>query len=372
MARSSYLNWLVDRYAGIALVNFLRVFKSKRLLTHPIERIGIIQPTAIGDMILCSGLINDLLIRFDNAELHLFHGISNRAAIGLLPEKVRTHCSDFKNILRTAREIRAENIDVLIDLCPWPRATAIITFLSGAKYCVGFDTPSQFRHYLYDSAVKHSDERHEVENISAMTTVFGAYRECLPVLKISGPASGMERPVDRMVIFHTSAGGSMARFKNWPDENWVVLGDALIRAGYHVGFTGTANDTAKVGRLIAQLRCPDQALSLCGSLSLVSLAAILRDVAAVVSIDTSILHLASAANANLVALHGPTSSRRWGPLNPKGIALDSPHASAGYMSLGFERHKDEAFVMAAITVADVIPAIEHLLGISLVDGTTQI
>jgi heptosyltransferase I len=56
----------------------------------------------------------------------------------------------------------------------------------------------------------------------------------------------------------------------------------------------------------------------------------------VVSVDTGIMHLAAALGVPVIGLHGPTSSKRWGPIGRNADAIDSPDPGAGYLYLGFE------------------------------------
>lgn len=71
-------------------------------------------------------------------------------------------------------------------------------------------------------------------------------------------------------------------------------------------------------------------------MSLRETAAILAHARLVVSVDTGVMHMAAALGAPLVALHGPTPSRRWGPIGENAMAIDSPLTGSGYLHLGWE------------------------------------
>src|ERR1700690_1067645 len=96
MARSSEFERAVDRYAGIPLLFLLGLARRRRVLPAAPRHIGVIQPTAIGDMFLVTGLLLHLRDRFPTAELHVFHGPSNAAALALLPIDVTGHCCLFR------------------------------------------------------------------------------------------------------------------------------------------------------------------------------------------------------------------------------------------------------------------------------------
>ncbi|WP_217579044.1 hypothetical protein, partial [Mesorhizobium sp. GbtcB19] len=70
------------------------------------------------------------------------------------------------------RALRAANLDLVIDLTPWPNLTAILARLS-APGAVGFAPPDEARGSIFDIAVEHRGDRHELDNLAAMARVFG-------------------------------------------------------------------------------------------------------------------------------------------------------------------------------------------------------
>ncbi len=98
--------------------------------------------------------------------------------------------------------------------------------------------------------------------------------------------------------------------------------------------------------------------SIAGEMSLGGLAAVLRGAAAVVAVNTGVMHLAALLDAPVVGLHGPTSRRRWGPLGERSIAL-APRDAGGceFLNLGFEYPDRVVDCMERITVDDVFAAL---------------
>jgi ADP-heptose:LPS heptosyltransferase len=128
----------------------------------------------------------------------------------------------------------------------------------------------------------------------------------------------------------------------------------LTDAGYVVGFTGLEQDNRAVEAVAKQAKVAF--ISLCGRLPLDQLGDLLTHVRLLVTVDTSVAHLASAVDAPVLALYGPTRSWRWGPLSMRGRAIDSPHPEAGYIKYGFERSPSGGQVMSALTVDAVVEA----------------
>jgi heptosyltransferase III len=83
---------------------------------------------------------------------------------------------------------------------------------------------------------------------------------------------------------------------------------------------------------------------------------------AVVAVNTGVMHLAALLDAPLVALHGPTSRRRWGPLGTRSVALAPPDATAcEFLNLGFEYPERAVDCMGSISVDEVFAAVRALL-----------
>ena len=102
--------------------------------------------------------------------------------------------------------------------------------------------------------------------------------------------------------------------------------------------------------------------SIAGELSLPELASVLRDAAGVVAVNTGVMHLAALLDAPVVALHGPTSRRRWGPVGARSIAL-APADTSGceFLNLGFEYPEGRVDCMERIAVDDVFAALREAM-----------
>lgn len=363
MARSREVLRQLDFWVGVPALGLAALLRPRRPLPAAPRRIGVISPTAIGDLILQTGLLAHLQETYPEAEIHLFHGPTNAGVVPLLPLRgVVARPCDFKQPLAIAAILRRARLDVLIDLTPWPRLTALCAAFSGAS-TVGFDSERQFRHRAFDVAVPHLRARHETENLRAMAEVFAACAFYRPRLQLDPAVPAPSLPFERLVLCHISPGGSRALAKSWPAANWAELARRLVADGYAVGFTGTKADAAAVDSVLelAGLSAP-AAFSLCGKLSLIELARALRAARLLVTIDTGVLHLGAALDAPTVALHGPTRSARWGASSAAALSLDAPHPAAGFIHFGFESHPQAGDIMASLSVDRVYQAAIDRLG----------
>ena len=362
MSRSTEFQRALDRYLGDPIAVLCSVRRpAAAKLANP-ARIGLIQPTAIGDLIIASGLIAHIRAKFPVAELHLLHGRSNRAALDLLEPGIIGHTLDFTKPIATLRSVRSLRLDVLVDLVPWSTITALICRLSGTPYTLGFSAPGRFRHFLLAHAAEYSANDHQSENFRKLGSFFGPMETYAYRLRNSFPRPDIRLPYDRLVVCHTQPGGSQARAKTWPADRWVDLARRLCDAGYAVAFSGSPADVSAIDTLIAELKSTGrECISLAGRVTMPELCFVLEHSRLAISVDTSPLHLASAVGTPVVGLHGPSRSRQWGAISPNSRSIDAVHPSAGYIQFGFEDHPSAREIMRSISADEVYQAASNLL-----------
>jgi ADP-heptose:LPS heptosyltransferase len=359
--RSSNLQRAMDRTIGGWIIRAGSLFRRRRPLPQSAYCVALLQPTAIGDTLIASGVVRAVRERFKGARIVILHGPSNAAALPLIDEKFEAQSLDFTQPWKVVQALWALKPEVVVDLTPWPRTTALCAMASGAV-CLGYDSLGQRRAPAFDIPVPHSLDRHEFENARAMAAAIAPQWKYRASIRRSFPPPDIALPYDRLILLHTVAGGSRREEKSWPQENWALLARRLHRAGFVLGFTGDKGAVATVDALRDKADLSEtQAVSLAGRVTLPELAYVLQSSRCLVSIDTGIVHLASAVGAPVVGIYGATRSRRWGPWSPGGRAVDSPHPEAGYCTLGFESRPDAPEIMAAVTVDAVYAAVAALL-----------
>jgi ADP-heptose:LPS heptosyltransferase len=89
--------------------------------------------------------------------------------------------------------------------------------------------------------------------------------------------------------------------RRWPPERFAAVGDALAADGLRVLVTGSADERAVVGAVVAGMDAPADALA--GAVSLGGLLALLAGAAVVVTNDSGPLHLAGAAGTPTVGVY---------------------------------------------------------------------
>jgi ADP-heptose:LPS heptosyltransferase len=355
---------LLDRYLGIPIVFFAGYCRRKGAIPVRPHRIGLLNTAAVGDTILMSGPLADLRAAYPESQIVYFSGPSNYEAACLLEGADVVVKLPVFSPLHAIRQVRAQNIDLLLDFGPWCRLNAIIAIFSGADFIAGFRTGDQGRHFGYDLVVDHSEHAHELENHRGLIRALGIRPSHPPQLKCSPDENQNVYDFSRrFVVFHLWPGGSAARHKLWPLGRWVALAEDLAIDRYDVVFTAAAdqrqlNDSV-INAVNPSLR---SRMRNAAGLSLRETVRLLARADLVVSVDTGVMHMAAALGVCLVALHGPSSPRRWGPIGDKAVVVEAPMSGCGFLSLGFEKARGAPPCMNAITYGAVRGVCDALLG----------
>lgn len=362
---------LLDRYLGIPLVFFLGLFKKKNNFKDKrIKSIGILCTSGIGDAVIMSGPIKDIKKKYPRSRLYLFTGSSNYE-VGILIFGIdKVIRISIINVYQSIKEIRSYNIfDVWIDIGGQARLNAIITNFIKAKYKIGFKTLGQYRDYIYDFPVIHQRGRHEIDNFRNLLKPINIICVENPRLHVNNKESRYNELLNKKyIVFHMFPSGYRSYMKEWPFQYWIKIAKIVLSRGFNVVITGSSKDKNKALSFVEYL---DNAsiINLCGKSNLYELPNILNNSELVISVNTGIMHIAAAVSSNLIAIHGPTSPTRYGPIsiNGKSIIIDPEDIQcAPCLYLGSEYKKFgktciDNICIKSITPDKVIVAINELL-----------
>ena len=350
----------LDRSFGIPTLRLLgarRLLRRRREAPADWQRVGLIKTAAIGDVVLLSGIVRDLRAARSTAHIVVFATATNAGFARLLDDVDEVVVLPVRKVARALRLIREQRLDVCVDCGAWPRLDALLTALSGARWTVGRRTPGQHRHYAFDEVVSHSSSDHELENFRRLVRTFGVDSTSPPHLRVPPGPRPLAAPY---AVLHLWPGGANSRERSWPEPSWASLAHSLNDRGLAVVLTGGPGDaTATLSLVDAWQAAGIQVTSAAGG-SAEQCARWLGNAAGVVSVNTGVMHVAAALGVPTVALNGPTSGRRWGPIGPHTRSVASPAAPDGYLDLGFERDARYADCMRAISVPAVLGAWDEL------------
>jgi heptosyltransferase-3 len=364
MQRGSRSNRVLDYWVGVPLLNLLATFRRRHLPPDQIRKIGMMCSPALGDTLLFSGALQDVRLAFPEAHITHICMRQNLAAAELIPGADARLVIDLKKPWLSTRQLRAQSFDLLLDFTSWQRLTAFYTLMSGARYTVGFSTPGQKRSRAYDRSVPHRNERHELENFRAL-------------LDESGIAPGIEHHAPRVlldphisnpfagetdvILLHPWASGQRAWLREWPESRWIALAGKLATGTTLFVISGAPSDRERMEVMVRTLTAAGlRTTAFVSPDGFRTLTQILRAARLVVSVNTGVMHLAAIAGARVVAINGPNSNLRWGPVGPSAVGVEAQGEGCGYLHLGFEFDNNLTDCMQRTTVEQVYTA-AHML-----------
>lgn len=175
------------------------------------------------------------------------------------------------------------------------------------------------------------------------------------------------RPENTMIAL---APGSTWATKRWGVQRFADLAQAILNSGMDVVIVGGPEDR-ELGQHIAAILPSGRAMNLCGNLSFLESAELLRRCAALVTNDTAVMHIAAAMGTPCVAIFGPTATEfGFTPAGTDHMILQKtglpcrPCTPHGGMVCPVGTHE----CMTAITIEEVLMAVNNVVGKKRVEG----
>ncbi|HZW40387.1 MAG TPA: glycosyltransferase family 9 protein [Ignavibacteriaceae bacterium] len=325
--RGSFKNKIIDKYIGIPALLFLSLFKKRKSLPENIQSAAIIITPAIGDTLLLQPLLRSL--KKQRIKVTLFAPKSTISTAELTDYYDEIKEISYFSPYSTIKEIRKEKFDIFIDAGQWTRLSSILTYFSKSKYKIGFKTKGQAKHFIFDKQVEHSNKIHEVYNLFNLN-VKTDEEIIFPKITLDNIKTEKNK-----IVLHLKPGGYLSYLKELPGEYAEKVIRYLLSRGYSIYLTGSKDDYIDLSKIAGKFD-REKIFNVAGKLNIKETAELIASSFLVVSVNTGIMHLASALQVNLIAIHGPTNSLRWGPLNKNSIIINSTYASAPCLNLGFE------------------------------------
>ena len=351
----------VDSWAGLALCALLFAWSRTRALlggppqpslrattppppdAEPLEprSILVIKCYGLGNVVMLLPALAALRERFPEAQVHFLTLEENRALLersGLLSRvigiRLEGYPAVFLHLWRAFRELRATRYDLVIDFEQFIKLSAIVSYLSGARERIGFNTDGQRRGWLYTTRVVYTDSEHMSGIFVRLLRPLGIDRA--PPRPAIATRESEEARVDEvltgagigpetfpLIAVHMGSGDHYYRIplKRWPIPHFAALADELAaRHGARIVFTGKgAVERELIGDARAAMKHPG--VDLCDRFSVLELVALLKRCHLVIANDTSVMHLAAAVRTPTVAFFGPTAPLQYGPGNDEDLVF---------------------------------------------------
>ncbi len=347
------------------------------------ERILVIGPSWVGDMVMAQSLFMALLERFPGARIDV---LAPGWSLPLLTRMPQVHAGiemplghgefGFALRWRIARALRREGYTRAVVL-PGSWKSALIPFLAGIARRTGWR--GEMRYGLLNDIRLLDKARLPMTVQRFVALAWPAHSEPPPVEPSAGEAAGglpaahpprlnvdvanqerlrrdMGLATGRPVVAFMP-GAEYGPAKQWPLPHFARLASQLIAGGATVWVLGSARDYAAGQRIVEGLPA-EHALNLCGRTRLEDAVDLLALCRAAVTNDSGLMHVAAALDLPLVALFGSSSPEHTPPLSARArvlyLGLDCSPCFARECPLGHTR------CLAEISPARVLDTLENL------------
>ncbi len=310
---------------------------SVRARPRQIQRVLLIRPDHLGDVLLTSAAVEWLRRGLPDAELTELVGpwsldVARHGPAGVSVQSLSfpgfgrapnpSLVAPYGLLLRVAMRLRRAEYDAAVVFRPDHWWGASLALAAGIPIRLGYAVSGTDR-FLTDAEPSapglHAAEQslRLTERLLALAGAAPTARPCQPVFCIRdderriADARWQQLDARPVVAIQPTAG---APLKRWPCDWWAAVADRLVRAGYTIVLTGGPGDAHALGGVAARMRAPPAAQL--ADLPLGVTAAIFERCALLVGLDGGAAHLAAAVGTPTVRLYGPADRRVFGPWPP--------------------------------------------------------
>lgn len=367
---------------------------------HEFDRILLIKPSAVGDVLHTIPVLAKLRERYPAARIdwmltpHIAELVRHHPALSnvvlFAREQYGRAMRDWSHSLGLARmvsDLHRAGYDLVIDLHGQFRS-AFFTLATGAATRIGFDRPRR-RGHRNARGLPSEAFAHAWTGAREMSWVAYTHRIPVPTLdahavdrylwladlldlppgdpefQVPIPAeaqAGAERILSRHGLLGKPlavlAPGTLWETKHWPPDRFAAVARHLLGEGWAVVLSGSGKDRTRC-RQVADL-CPG-VLDLSGQTRLTELAALVSRAGVCVTNDSGPMHMAAALGAPLVSVFGPTDPLWIGPYRrPDAVVRAAVPCSPCYLRKLRDCPHAHA-CMQQVTPKDVIDRIERTL-----------
>lgn len=280
------------------------------------SKILVIRLGAIGDVVHTTNAFRAIKTKHPNVKIHYMTTKTQACFLenDIDIEKVwivEKNDFKFKKVLKLAKNVKAENYDVVLNLQPNFK-TRFMTFLAGIK-----------KQHIY----KKSFKLHAVDNFFRVAKKHYKDIELPPAMKLylsddatqyaQNEFKNYSRPI---IAFNAGGIISPRQGRTYPVEKWLELGNKIQEEfGGTIILTGT-NEDYEFLKILESLK---SVKSYIGKTTLEQNAALIGQCDLMISGDSGPLHIATALNVPAIGLYGSMPISRTGTYGQNCISLKS-------------------------------------------------
>ncbi len=282
-----------------------------------INKILCIKPRGIGDIVLSTIVLENLKAAFPNAKIDYLLESFAKETLENNPFINKIHTINKNELpFKIGINLRHENYDLVFDFYSNPR-TAQITFLTGAKYRVGYSYRG--RKYAYNikaesgrgnhHAAEHNLELLKTVDIPVVSKKTHFYLDDNSKLFAKDFIEKNFNKSEESIIGIIPSGG-------WPSkrcdkEKWIEICETILKK-YKAKFLilwgpGDEEDSKFIKeKLVSHTILPPQ-------ISIMQLGALINECNLIIANDSGPMHISAALNVTTLGIFGPTNPEHHGP-----------------------------------------------------------
>jgi heptosyltransferase-2 len=292
-----------------------------------IQKILIIGPAWIGDMMMAHSLVQLLKIRNPRVEIHVLASPWTQALLKMMPEVSRIidmplghGAFALSTRYQLGKKLRIEKYDQAI-LLPNSFKSALIPFF--AKIPVRTGWRGEMRYGLLTDIYYLDKKRFPLMVQRYMALGLEKNAEPLtefPYPKLQVDLTNQENLLNQFLlnldrpILVICPGAEYGPSKRWPENYYAEVAKEKIQQGWQVWLMGSAKDKQVTDLVVDVVADKDHIKNLAGATNLTQAIQLIALSDAVVTNDSGLMHISAALDKPLVVIYGSTSPEHTPPL----------------------------------------------------------
>ncbi len=338
-----FLDKTVFKILFYLVVCFSRLAKrAKTNSTTPIsgtEHFLVIRPGGAGDGLMAIPLLRTLREHFPQSRITVLCVKKSYVGIRYLPffDDILV-LDDLKKLSTNLFKLFTGNIDVVFDLEQFKCITSVVTYMTGAKVRIGFDTNN--RRWLYTNLVAYFNDKHyETLNIERQLQCIGITLSYESAINISFPIE--ERYVEKGKLLLESHSinlqqafvvavfpGVLKPHHKWKMNEFASLVNRILEesSDTKILIFGTTKDKAETDLVLEGINNLERIVDLVGHGDFLDVLGLLKFCRILVACDGGAVYMGAAMGCSTLSLWGPGVMERFKPPGDLHIGVRKDYA----------------------------------------------
>ncbi|MBN2300919.1 MAG: glycosyltransferase family 9 protein [Lentisphaerae bacterium] len=333
-----------------------------------IQRILLIRPGGMGDMLLLIPVIRAIAKRYPAAAIDIVCEKRNAQVLKMAAIECTPLLYDARPF-NVIRHLVKHTYDIAIDTEQFHNLSAIVAYISNAPVRIGFKI-NPLRNPIYTHLINYAPDGSELLQFMRLVAPLAISSDNITIIgTLSEPVAATKNfPSDiasfmssnRYAVIHA---GCSSPLKQWLPQNFAaVLKELHLRYGLSAIIVGDSTDRTTAQNIVKSadaFGC--QTISAADRLSISDTANVIKHSSIFIGSDSGLAHLATALDVPSVVLFGPTDHLKWGYKDNRHAIVYKKLPCAPCFIFGYHRPCKNNVCMKNIRPEDVLAAVDQVL-----------